>query len=61
MNAVLARFVADGHSAAVLETDDSRLPAIICCLAQGFVPRYPEADHKARWSAVFGIVSPGEV
>jgi len=53
MNAVLARFGADGLAAAVLETDDARLPAITSYLAQGFVPQYPDADHQGRWSAVF--------
>lgn len=53
MNAAMARFVADGFSSAVLETDDTRLPAITSYLAQGFVPQYPDASHEARWSAVF--------
>lgn len=53
MAAVMARFVADGFGTAVLETDDFRLPAITSYLAQGYVPQYPDADHEARWSAVF--------
>ena len=53
MNAVLARFAADGFTAAVLETDDPRLAAITSYLAQGFVPQYPDTDHEGRWSAVF--------
>ena len=57
MNAVLARFVADGLTAAVLETDDVRLPAITSYLAQGYVPQYPEAGHEGRWSAVFAALA----
>lgn len=57
MAAVLARFVADGLSAAVLETDDPRLPAITSYLAQGFVPQYPEAGHEDRWSVVFASLA----
>ena len=57
MAAVLARFVADGFSAAVLETDDPRLPAITSYLAQGFVPQYPEAGHEERWSNAFAAIA----
>ena len=57
MSAVMARFAADGHTAAVLETDDPRLPAITSYLAQGYVPQYPDADHEARWSAVFAALA----
>lgn len=57
MNAVMARFVADGPSVAVLETDDSRLPAITSYLAQGFVPQYPDHSHEARWSDVFAALA----
>lgn len=53
MAAVLACFASDGMTAAVLETDDERLPAIRSYLAQGFVPQYPVPDHEGRWSAVF--------
>lgn len=51
--AVLGRFREDGMSAAVLETDDDRLPAIAAYLGLGFVPAYAEPGHEARWSAVF--------
>ncbi len=52
MGAVLAGFAASGRPA-MLETDDPRLPAIGAYLRLGFVPRYVEADHPARWSKVF--------
>jgi mycothiol synthase len=51
--AVLGRFRSDGRTAAVLETDDSRLPAIASYLGLGFVPVYAAPDHESRWSAVF--------
>lgn len=57
MAAVIARFVADGMTAAILETDDPRLPAITSYLGQGFVPQYPGPDHEARWSAVFSALA----
>ena len=53
MAAVMARFVADGLTRAMLETDDPRLPAITSYLAQGYVPHYPDDSHVSRWSAVF--------
>ena len=57
--ALLARLLRDfaerGDRDAVLETDDSRLPALRAYLACGFLPVYDVAgeDHRARWSAVF--------
>jgi mycothiol synthase len=51
--AVLERFRRDGRMAAVLETDDPRLPAIASYLGLGFVPSYAAPDHETRWSAVF--------
>ena len=51
--AVLHRFLADGLSATVLETDDERLPAIKVYLALGYVPQYPDASHVDRWSKIF--------
>lgn len=51
---VLHDFRARGYRAAVLETDDSRLPAIRTYLRCGFLPVYEagDEDHRARWSAV---------
>ncbi len=57
MAAVMARFVTDGITVAVLETDDPRLPAITSYLAQGYIPQYPEPEHEARWSAVFATLA----
>lgn len=51
--AVLHRFVAEGHAASVLKTDDHRLAAIKLYLRLGYVPQYPEPDHDGRWSAIF--------
>jgi mycothiol synthase len=51
--AVLDRFRRDRRTAAVLETDDPRLPAIASYLGMGFVPLYAAPDHETRWSAVF--------
>ncbi len=52
---VLRDFADRGDTAAVLETDDFRLPAIRTYLKFGFLPVY-EVDgeaHDARWTAVF--------
>ena len=56
--ALLARVLDDfrerGCGAAVLETDDFRLPAIRAYLRCGFLPVYDVAgeDHRDRWSAI---------
>lgn len=51
---VLHDFRERGWQAAVLETDDFRIPAIRTYLKTGFVPEYDNRgeDHRARWSAV---------
>ena len=43
-----------GYPAAVLETDDFRIPAIRSYMKLGFVPVYDVRgeDHRARWSKV---------
>jgi mycothiol synthase len=51
--AVLHRFVTDGLTATVLETDDQRLPAIKLYMALGYVPQYPDDSHVDRWSKIF--------
>jgi mycothiol synthase len=53
MGVVMARFVADGRPAAILETDDVRLPAITAYLRLGYVPHYRDPDHEERWSRIF--------
>ncbi len=52
---VLEDFIARGYQAAVLETDDERLPALKVYLKSGFVPVYDVdgEDHRDRWSAIF--------
>lgn len=50
---VIERFIQDGIPSVILETDDSRLPAITSYLGIGFVPQYPAPDHEDRWSRVF--------
>jgi GNAT superfamily N-acetyltransferase len=59
MAAVHRQFLADGRTIAFLETDDHRLPAISAYLRLGYVPQYTEADHEARWSAVFTALANG--
>jgi mycothiol synthase len=59
MAAVHRQFLADGRTIAFLETDDHRLPAISAYLRLGYVPQYTEADHEARWSAVFTTLANG--
>ncbi len=51
--AVLQRFVVEGCTASVLETDDHRLAAIKLYLRLGYVPQYPDPDHERRWSVIF--------
>jgi len=47
-----------GCRAAILDTDDYRLPAIRTYLALGFIPDIVEAVHSSRWHAVFpGLVA----
>ncbi len=52
---VLNDFVERQYPAAVLETDDFRIPAIRTYLRFGFIPVYAVADedHRGRWSRVF--------
>ena len=56
---LIARLLCDfqerGYIAAVLETDDFRVPAIRTYLKMGFIPLYEvgQEDHRDRWSAVF--------
>lgn len=50
---IVNRFVHDGITSVVLQTDDARLAAISAYLGLGFVPQYPDASHAMRWSAVF--------
>ena len=53
MERVMRRFLADGRTFSILETDDFRLPAIASYLGQGFIPHYTDPDHEERWSKVF--------
>lgn len=50
--ATLHEFSALGLVAAVLETDDHRLPAIVTYIRLGFRPFYYSSDHPARWAKV---------
>lgn len=50
--AVLHRFVFEGRSRAVLQTDDHRVPAIKTYLQLGFRPFLVEEDQRRRWRAV---------
>ena len=61
---VLGEFRERGYPAAVLETDDFRIPAIRAYLKFGFLPVYDVRgdDHRLRWSRVLaGVVAPGTV
>lgn len=51
--AVLHRFVFEGRSRAVLQTDDFRVPAIRTYLRLGFEPWLIEEDQRQRWRVVF--------
>lgn len=57
---VLHEFRERGYPAAVLETDDFRIPAIRSYLKLGFIPVYDirNEDHRPRWSHVMqGVIS----
>jgi mycothiol synthase len=51
--ACLYGFFQRGLGAAVLETDDFRLPAVRTYLRIGFVPEYRSDLERSAWSAVF--------
>ncbi|NSW56879.1 MAG: GNAT family N-acetyltransferase [Armatimonadetes bacterium] len=51
--AVLHRFVFEGRTRAVLQTDDFRAPAIKTYLRLGFEPWLVEEDQRQRWRVVF--------
>lgn len=61
MARVLRDFHERGYQAAVLETDDFRIPAIRTYLKCGFLPVYDVAgeDHRARWSRVLAAAMGG--
>jgi ribosomal protein S18 acetylase RimI-like enzyme/catechol 2,3-dioxygenase-like lactoylglutathione lyase family enzyme len=50
--AVLHAFRERGHADAVLETQDTRLPAIHTYLKLGFTPEYSDDAHEARWARI---------
>lgn len=58
MARVLLDFAERGDAAAILETDDPRLPAIQRYLAFGFLPLYDNQgeDLRLRWSAVMQAI-----
>ncbi|KOY18064.1 GNAT family N-acetyltransferase [Paenibacillus xylanivorans] len=51
--AALHRMREEGKQAALLETDDFRLPAISIYLRLGFVPLLVEEEHSGRWERIF--------
>lgn len=55
--AVLHEFATWGVVAAVLETDDHRLPAVASYLKLGFRPFWYRRDHPARWAAVLDAMA----
>ncbi len=59
MARVMRRFLSDGRTFSILETDDFRLPAIASYLGQGFIPYYTDSDHEERWSRVFEQLAHG--
>jgi mycothiol synthase len=55
--AVLAEFANLGLVAAVLETDDHRLPAVVSYTRLGFHPVLYERDHPVRWEQVHQAIA----
>ena len=51
--AALHRFVSEGRTRALLETDDYRLPAIKTYLNLGFEPLLVHENQRERWRKVF--------
>ncbi len=56
---VLHRFQERGMRAAILDTDDFRLSAIVLYLRLGFVPRPRHPTHVRRWRAVLEAIRRG--
>ncbi|MBI3831710.1 MAG: GNAT family N-acetyltransferase [Planctomycetes bacterium] len=52
--AALHRMKAEGRAAAVLHTDDFRLPALRIYLEMGFRPALDHESQRERWRAVLG-------
>lgn len=52
--AALHEFQKMGCAAAVLDTDDFRIPAIKIYLALGFAPELSDPSHAGRWAALQG-------
>ena len=50
--AALHRFVFEGRSRAVLQTDDHRVPAVKIYLELGFEPWLVEENQRQRWRAI---------
>ena len=50
--AVLHRFVFEGRTQSVLQTDDHRVPAVKTYLELGFAPWLVEENQRQRWRAV---------
>jgi len=50
--AVLHRFVFEGRTRAVLQTDDFRVPAIKIYLRLGFAPWLVEEEQRERWRKI---------
>lgn len=54
--AVLQEFAAGAMTSAILDTDDSRLPAVKTYLNLGFVPELRDDDDHARWQVVLAAL-----
>ncbi|BBI35481.1 GNAT family N-acetyltransferase [Cohnella abietis] len=55
--AALQKMKEEGGKAALLETDDFRLPAIRIYMKLGFQPVYKDESHPARWDRILQLVN----
>jgi predicted dehydrogenase/GNAT superfamily N-acetyltransferase len=61
VSAVVTRLLVErGYETIFLQTDDWRLPAIVCYLRLGYEPLMYEPDMPARWAAVHAELAKGK-
>jgi mycothiol synthase len=59
--ACLHHFVMEGRTAAMLQTDDFRIPAIKTYLKLGFAPQLVDENQRQRWRDIFTAIGKPEL